>query len=368
MSDRYSQDNRFWKKKLNKRAQKKESTKFHAALDSEKTLTLYQRDGGLYLIIKKDLLEYSLSVAPSEAPIINQFLKRPDPFESLLADINIVENEIEPINLGIQTTFGEEKEFSLISVKLAVGSGENDYVTIDESDLFMMDVEPTLSGLIDFINSHESVIGLCDRLFIHEKGNIIILEAKVKSPDASISSIELKILSNLQQRGLYLQKKMQYAGVQLYLIIKAEKLSDSLLSFLKSIEIDWEVMFLRRDLAIEDWLEVECEKSSVNLKGYLASKFDSLGFFDINNVTRVAVVNQLNFKIVTRMAELLNNVKEQRYELDGISPDSEPLNKAEIIAAARLSCAYFGVKKEIKVDKEIDPVEIQQFEAELVRL
>ena len=79
-------------------------------------------------------------------------------------------------------------------------------------------------------------------------------------------------------------------------------------------------------------------------------------------------MNQLNFKIVTRMAELLNKVKEQRYELDGISPDSEPLNKAEIIAAARLSCAYFGVKKEIKVDKEIDPVEIQQFEAELVRL
>ena len=364
-----SQDNRFWKKKLNKRSNKKESTKFHAVLDSEKTLTLYQRgDSGLYLIIKKDLINYDLSVGASEAPLINQFLKRPDPFESLLADINIVEKEIEPINLGLQTTFGEDKELSLISVKLAVGSSENDYVTIDESDLFTMDVEPTMSGLMDFIASHESVIGLCDRLFIHEKGNIIILEAKIKNPDASISSIELKILSNLQQRGLYLQKKMQYAGVQLYLIIKAEKLSDQLLSFLKAIDIDWEVMFLRRDLAIEDWLEVECEKSSVNLKGYLATKYDSLGFFDINNITRVAVVNQLNFKIVTRMAELLNKVKEQRYELDGISPDSEPLNKAEIIAAARLACAYFGVKKQIHVDKEINLTEIQAFEAELIRL
>jgi hypothetical protein len=194
------------------------------------------------------------------------------------------------------------------------------------------------------------------------------MEAKIKNPDSSISTIELKLMSSLQQRGLYLQKNMQYAGVQMYCIIKAEELSESLLSFLKAIDVDWEVIFLRRDLAIEDWLEVECEKSSVNLKGYLASKYDALGFFDVNNITRVAVVNQLNFKIVVRMAELLNKVKQQRHEFEGTSPDSEPLDKAEIIAAARLACAYFGVKKEIKVDKEINPVDIQQFEAELVRL
>lgn len=363
-----SVNNRFWKKRLNKRSQKYDNIKFHAAIDKNTDLTLYQREGGLYLIIKKDLVDYDLFVSASEAPVINQYLKHPDPFESLLVDVNIIEKEVEPLNLGLQTTFGDDNEFNLVSVRIAVGSSENDYVSIDESDLFGMDVEPTMSGLLDFIASHESVIGLCDRLFAHEKGNIIILEAKIKNPDKTISTIELKILSNLQQRGLYLQKKMQYAGVQLYIIIKAESLSESLLSFLKSIGIDWELIFLRRDLAIEDWLEVECEKSSINLKGYLASKYDSLGFFDVNNITRVAVVNQLNFKIVTRMADLLDRVKEQRYEMKGVSPDSEPLNKAEIIAAARLACAYFGVKKEIKIDKEINIAEIQQFEAELIKL
>ncbi len=367
MSER-SVNNRFWKKRLNKRAQKHENIKFHAALDKNTTLTLYQREGGLYCIIKKDLADYDLTVSASEAPIINQYLKLPDPFESLLVDVNIVDKEIEPLNFGLQSIFGDDKEFNLVSVRIAVGSGENDYVTIDESDLFGLDVEPTMTGLMDFIGSHESVIGICDRIFAHEKGNIILLEAKVKNPDKSISSIDLKILSNLQQRGLFLQKKMQYAGIQMYTIIKAEKMSEPLLEYLKAIGIDWELIFLRRDLAIEDWLEVECEKNSINLKGYLASKYDSLGFFDVNNITRVAVVNQLNFKIVTKMAELLDKVKEQRYEMNGISPDSEPLNKAEIIAAARLACAYFGLKTDIQIDKEINPAEIQRFEAELIKL
>ncbi|TFH29640.1 MAG: hypothetical protein E4G98_03475, partial [Promethearchaeota archaeon] len=166
-----SENPRFWKKRINKRAGKKESTKFHASLDKNTGLTYYKRDGGLYLIIKKDLTDYDLSINPSEAPIINQYLKNPDPFESLLADIKIIEKEIEPLNFAVQTTFGENKEISLVSVKIAVGSGENDYVTIDESDLYSLDVEPTMGGLLDFISANDSVIGLCDRIFDHERGN-----------------------------------------------------------------------------------------------------------------------------------------------------------------------------------------------------
>ena len=106
MSER-SVNNRFWKKRLNKRTQKREDVKFHSAIDKNTTLTLYQREGGLYLIIKKDLADYELFVSASEAPIINQYLKHPDPFESLLVDISIVEKEIDPLNFGLQTTFGD---------------------------------------------------------------------------------------------------------------------------------------------------------------------------------------------------------------------------------------------------------------------
>ncbi|UYP45530.1 hypothetical protein NEF87_001815 [Candidatus Lokiarchaeum ossiferum] len=369
MSERTgTNNNRFWKKRLNKRTRKKDHEKFHASIDKDTSLTLYRREGGLYLIIKKELVEYDLTIKPSEAPVINQYLKVPDPFESMLADIKIFENEIEPLNLGVQTTFGESKDINLISVKLAIGSGEDDYVTIDESDLFAMDVEPTMTGLLDFIQANDSIIGICDRIFDHEKGNIVLLEAKLRDPHIGISSIEFKILSSLHQRGLYLQKNMRYAGLQLYTIIKAESLTPELLSYLKAIDIDWEIVFLRRDLAIGDWLEVECEKSSISLKGYLASKYESLGFFDVNNITRIAIVNQLSFKIVVRMSELLNRVKFNKEELTGGSPDQDPLKKAEIIAAANLACAYHGIKVDIKIDKEIDPLEIQRFEEELIRL
>ncbi|MHA1796390.1 MAG: hypothetical protein ACTSUK_09765 [Promethearchaeota archaeon] len=368
MSNRSSNDSFIWKKTINKRSRKKGSTKFHASIDKNTTLTYYKRDGGLYLIIKKDLGDYELQVNASEAPIINQYLKNPDPFESLLADVKIIEKEIEPLNLAVQTSFGDNREISLISVRIAVGSGENDYVTIDESDLFSMDVEPTMGGLLDFIAANDSVIGLCDRIFDHERGNIILLEAKIRDPAPGISSIEFKLISSLQQRGLYMQKNMKYAAIQHYTVIKAESVNDDLLNFLRAIGIDWEVVFIRRDLSIDDWLEIECEKNSLNLKGYLSSKFETLGFFDVNNITRVAILNQLNFKIVIKTAELLDRVKSQRYELTGASPDSEPLQKAEIIAAARLACAYYGLKKEIKLEKSIKMEDVLQFEAELIRL
>ncbi len=359
-------NNRFWKRKLNKRNSKKDHTKFHAAIDKDTSLTLYRREGGLYIIIKKELGDYDLIVSPSEAPVINQYLKTPDPFESILADVKIIEKEIEQINIAIQTSFGENKELNLISIKLAIGSGEHDYVTIEETDLIAMDVEPTMSGLLNFINANESIIGICDRVFDPERGNITLLNAKIKEPHPTISTIELKLMSSLQQRGLYMQRNMKYAGLQLYIIIKTEDLNSEVLSFLKAIGIEWEVIFLRRDLSIEDWLEIECEKNSVNLKGYLGSKFNSLGFFDINNITRVAIVNQLNFKVVVRMSEMLDRVKQNREELVGNQPDSEPLKKAEIIAAAGLSCAYFGIKKKIKIEKGIDPVEVKNFEAEMI--
>jgi hypothetical protein len=360
-------NNRFWKRKLNKRNSKKGHTKFHASIDKNTALTLYRRDGGLYIVIKKELGDYDLVVSPSEAPVINQYLKTPDPFESILADIKIIET-IEPINIAIQTSFGENKEINLLSIKLAIGSGEHDYVTIEETDLIAMDVEPTMSGLLNFLDENDSVIGLCDRIFDPERGNIILIDAKIKEPHPTISNIEIKLMSSLQQRGLYMQKTMKYAGLQLYIIIKAESLNDEVLSFLKAIGIEWEIIFLRRDLSIEEWLEIECEKNSVNLKGYLGSKFASLGFFDINNITRVAIVNQLNFKVVVRMAELLDRVKQNREELVGNQPDSEPLKKEEIIAAAKITCAYFGIKKQIKIEKGIDPLMVKNYEIELINI
>ena len=78
-----SVDDQFIKRRVTKKSQKKDATKFRAIVDKNTSLTMYQRDGGLFLIIKKDLIEYDMNVFASEAPIINQYLKSPDPFESM---------------------------------------------------------------------------------------------------------------------------------------------------------------------------------------------------------------------------------------------------------------------------------------------
>ncbi len=41
-----------------------------------------------------------------------------------------------------------------------------------------------------------------------------------------------------------MQKYMKYAVLQRYIVIKAETLTDSILEFLKAIDIDWEMIFL----------------------------------------------------------------------------------------------------------------------------
>ena len=78
-------------------------------------------------------------------------LSDPEPYESSIADIKILEDEILPINEAFQKVFGTDKELKLNSIKLAIGSRYNDYVTIAENDLVKFDVKPTLTGLLDFI-------------------------------------------------------------------------------------------------------------------------------------------------------------------------------------------------------------------------
>jgi hypothetical protein len=354
-----------------KRFNGKQPTKFRAKIDKFTSILFYQRDANIYCVIKKDLLDYETSVSASEFPISVEFLKTPDAHETTLADINIFEKEIMPITVGISQIFGEDKILSLDAVRLAVGSNENDYITVDETDLAAMDVEPSLQGLLDFIKGHrEGIIGFCDRSFQPERFNVIFFESKLRNPDKNIKSIQITILSSLQQRGLYMQEHHRYNGLQLYVTIKFDEIDDQFLDFLKSIEIDWEILFLRRDLALDDWTEIECERNSINLKGYIKVKYETLGFFDINNITRLVVRNQLDFKIADKIADILNKSKLLREEglIPGTPDKKEPLSKAEIAAAAQLACAYFQHKVELKLDKDVLPDEVHRYQQELIKL
>lgn len=362
------------------------SEKFRAVCDEHTSLSMYNKKDRSYCIIRRDLSKnYDIEVEPSEAPILNKVLSEPDPYESSMADLKILEDEVFPINEAIKEVFGDNHDLILNSIKLAVGGNKTDYVTIQEKDLIKYDVKPTLTGLMEFVKENsEAVLGFLDSEYINEEGNILYLNCGRKGVTDNIFSIKLKILASMQQRGFFLQQEHKYYGLQLYVIIESKiPNDDKLLEFLKKLEIDWELLFFRRRLAIHDWTEIECERNSENLKSYIRSKFDTLNYFDINNITRLVVKNQLPFTVADKMASLLYKMKSERAlqlqekrfhrtQLDRNEyKDDEyslTLKKAEIAAAAKLACAYLGVQIEIKFDRDISVAEILKCEEELTNI
>jgi hypothetical protein len=299
--------------------------------------------------------------------------------------------------------FGEEKDLKVKAIRLAVGSSKKDYVTIRDSDLVKFDVKPTLSGLRDFIKDNDdSILGFLDAEYVNEEGNVVYLKCEKKDPSENIYSIKIKILASMQQRGYFLQQEHKYYGLQLFITIETRKPNDDkLLEFLKELGIDWELFFFRRRLAIHDWTEIECEKNSESLKSFLRVKYDTLNFFDINNIIRLVMKNKLPFKVADKMASLLYKMKserasqilEQKSDRDQYySPSftsNEPsgegsyrsysyntpsksvedysitLKKAEIAAAAKIACAYLGIQAEIKFDSDISDADIMKYQEEL---
>ena len=299
----------------NDSSESKDSDGFRAVINDSTSLSMYKKGDRALCIIRKNLAkDYDIEVDASEAPVLNKFLTDPAPYESSMADIKIIEDEVVPVNDALQNVFGNEKDLNLYSVKMAIGGSKNDYVTIDERDLIKYDVKPTLSGLIGFIKENdESILGFLDREYINEEGNVIYLNCGRKNVTDNISSIKLKILASMQQRGYFLQQEHKYYGLQLYIIVESKVADDDkIFEFLKELEIDWELIFFRRRLAIHDWTQTECERNTDNLKNYLRSKYKNLNYFDVNNITRLVIKNQLPFIVADKMASLLFKMKTER--------------------------------------------------------
>jgi hypothetical protein len=328
---------------------------------------------------------YEIEVEASEAPVLNKILSDPEPYESSMADVKILEEEIFPINEAFQKVFGADKEFKLNSIKLAIGSNYNDYVTIGENDLIRFDVKPTLTGLNTFIEENkESILGFLDCEYVSEEGNVFYLNCSKKNVSENIFSIKVLILASMQQRGFFLQQEHKYYGLQLYIVVESRFPNENkLLEFLKELGFDWEVIFFRRKLAIDDWTEIECEQNSENLKSFLRAKYETLNYFDVNNILRLVVKNQLPFKVADKMASLLFKMKNERvsrfqdrryqenaYQEEQFQQDeySITLKKAEVAASAKLACAYLGIQKKINFDRDISSEEISKYEDELTNM
>jgi len=362
---------------------------FRAVIDNSTSLSMYNEKRRSVCVIRKNLAkDYEIEVDSSEAPVLNKFLEKPQPFESSMAHLNILEEEIFPLIDAFKNTFGAEKELKLRSIKLAVGGSNTDYVTIREKDLIKYDVKPTLSGLRDFIKENkDSILGFLNSEYVSEEGNVIYLKCDKRDVSDNIYSVKIVILASMQQRGYFLQQEHKYYGLQLFIIIESKiPNDDKLLGFMKELGIDWELIFFRRRLAIHDWTEIECQADSDNLKSFLRVKYDTLNYFDINNIIRLIDKNKLPFNIADKMGSLLFKMKSERsiqlqdktnynnveYDetinsgsLHSIDEYSLTLKKAEIAAAAKIACAYLGFHKQIKVDKDIPDAEILKYQDEL---
>lgn len=296
-------------------SESKDSDGFRAVVNDSTSLSMYKKGEKSLCIIRKNLAkDYEIEVEASEAPLLNKFLNDPEPYESSMADIKIIEEEVGPINEALINVFGKDKDLNLYSVKIGIGGSKNDYVTINEKDLVKFDVKPTLSGLIDFIKENdESILGFLNREYNNEEGNVIYLNCGRKNISDNISSIKLKILASMQQRGYFLQQEHKYYGLQLYITIESKTADDDkIFELLKELEIDWEMIFFRRRLAIHDWTQIECERNTDNLKNYLRSKYKNLNYFDVNNITRLVMKNQLPFIVADKMTSLLFKMKTER--------------------------------------------------------
>ena len=362
---------------------------FRAVIDSSTSLSMYNEKRRSVCVIRKNLAkDYEIEVDSSEAPVLNKFLEKPQPFESSMAHLNILEEEIFPLIDAFKNTFGAEKELKLRSIKLAVGGSNTDYVTIREKDLIKYDVKPTLSGLRDFIKENkDSILGFLNSEYVSEEGNVIYLKCEKRDVSDNIYSVKILILASMQQRGYFLQQEHKYYGLQLFIVIESKVPNDDkLLGFMKELGIDWELIFFRRRLAIHDWTEIECQADSDNLKSFLRVKYDTLNYFDINNIIRLIDKNKLPFNIADKMGSLLYKMKSERsiqlqdktnynnmeYDetinsgsLHSIDEYSLTLKKAEIAAAAKIACAYLGFHKQIKVDRDISDAEILKYQDEL---
>jgi len=362
---------------------------FRAVIDNSTSLSMYNEKRRSVCVIRKNLAkDYEIEVDSSEAPVLNKFLEKPQPFESSMANLNILEEEIFPLIDAFKNTFGAEKELTLRSIKLAVGGSNTDYVTIREKDLIKYDVKPTLSGLRDFIKENkDSILGFLDSEYVSEEGNVIYLQCDKGDVSDDIYSVKIMILASMQQRGYFLQQEHKYYGLQLFIIIESKiPNNDKLLGFMKELGIDWELIFFRRRLAIHDWTEIECQTNSDNLKSFLRVKYDTLNYFDINNIIRLIDKNNLPFNVADKMGSLLFKMKSERsfqlkdkpnydkidYDetindgtLHSIDEYSLTLKKAEIAASAKIACAYLGIHKQIKVDRDISDAEILKYQEEL---
>lgn len=320
------------------------SKEFRAVLDKNTSLVIVEKRHNFQVVIKKELMDYNLEITASEAPIKNNISGGEIlPYEYVVAESGILEDEIIKFNQKIKKIFGKRYDLKLNSIRLCVGTEEN-YVTIDESNLKEVDIIPTIQGLQEFIQANKkSIVGFTVRRYDTKKGNLIFCECDLNHPIFDIRSIRVKIIASLSQRGLYMQKHHVAYGLHLYYILDVSKFSDKIINFFNELEIPIEMIYLKRKSSIQNWRATECELDEKNLKNYLQFQYTHLSHVDVDQIVSIIRENKFTFEIANMMADLLNRMKHDRVKIEDALYS---LEQEDIAAAAKVVVNYFGFNEQ----------------------
>ncbi|MHA1563627.1 MAG: hypothetical protein ACTSPA_16125, partial [Promethearchaeota archaeon] len=87
------------KRKLkSKGSEEKFTEQFRAVIDSSTTLSMYNEKRRATCVVRKNLAkDYDIDVDASEAPVLNKISENPQPFESSMAHLKILEEEVFPL-------------------------------------------------------------------------------------------------------------------------------------------------------------------------------------------------------------------------------------------------------------------------------
>ncbi|MHA1269601.1 MAG: hypothetical protein ACTSPY_07405 [Candidatus Helarchaeota archaeon] len=317
-------------------------TEFRAVINKNLSVSIYEtKNGFTTLVVKKELTDYEIECIATEAPEKNYLGGEILPWETIIAGIDILVNEVFPINNAIREILGTLYNLRLNSIRLCIGR-ENDYVTVDETDLKQCNIKPTIKGLQEFVYaSRKGIKGFTVRHYDSKKGNLILLESSIDQPNYEIKSIKVNIVSSLQTRGLYMQQEHKPYGLHLYIVFKIRELSDVIVKLMEKIGIPIEIIYLKRASAINKWQAVECEIDENNLINYLSAVNPTFTNDDIKNIVYLMKRNLLEFEVIDKIADILNKMKQEREEKHGYMKES--LSMEDITAATKIVLEHFGL-------------------------
>jgi hypothetical protein len=341
---------------------------FRAVVNDTTSLIASHRARDIAYTVKKELTKYKIHVTASEAPVVN-FMPgvEPQPWEQVVASPEIF-SEIFQVDYALRNSLGKDYGLNVDSVRLCYGRGQGDYVTLDEKDLKELGISPTVRGLEEFAGAHkDSLVGFTVRNYDMKEANLVFFEASLNRSLSDVRSVKTKILASMSQKSIYAMEQHISYGLQQYILIIVNELSDTVMKLLQALGIDFASIYRRKLFSINEWGRVECELNEQNMMGYLRTFYAMLTNEEIFQLISVAKDSKLNFQIICTMAKLLNEVKKERLRNPSVSGK---LRTADFVVAAKIAASESGIEisqehmaKSLGVPYE----ELQRLEDELRR-